>query len=174
MRSIIGGRPCNTLPCSCLGSRFRPRRSETLMFGDIWQRRKQGLPRRTSSYADNVQLLRRPAEDAKRDAGQWAALSGDADPAADTAESELAEEEVNGEATYPCEDTGSATRLIDVLRHTMAGQQVTADSKEISDMVQRLHGFQLAALGSPDELQATTVLERGPRTLGGPGGPSLG
>jgi hypothetical protein len=33
-----------------------------------------------ASYADNIQLLRRSAEDVKHDARQWAALSGDPDP----------------------------------------------------------------------------------------------
>ncbi|KAM4066730.1 PIF1 protein [Hirsutella rhossiliensis] len=48
---------------------------------EIWRRARERLPPRTSCLVDNVQLLRRSAEDAKRDAKQWAASSGDGDPA---------------------------------------------------------------------------------------------
>jgi hypothetical protein len=44
------------------------------------------------SFADNIQLLRRSAEDPKHDAKQWAVMSGKADPGADT--TELDREEV--------------------------------------------------------------------------------
>ncbi|KAH6874269.1 hypothetical protein B0T10DRAFT_552895 [Thelonectria olida] len=44
---------------------------------DIWARQKAVLSRRLLFILDNIQLLRRSAEDAKRDAKQWAASSGD-------------------------------------------------------------------------------------------------
>ena len=50
---------------------------------DIWERQKQILPQRLGAIAGNIQLLRRSAEDAKRDARQWAAECGEADPLAD-------------------------------------------------------------------------------------------
>jgi hypothetical protein len=49
----------------------------------IWDRKTKILPRRLVAMAGNVQLLRRSAEDARRDARQWAAQSGEQDPAAD-------------------------------------------------------------------------------------------
>lgn len=132
---------------------------------DIWQARKRDLSRRISSYADHIQLLRRSAEDAKRDARQWVAISGDADPAAaDTVESGLAEEEDGGEVAYRSGDIGNATRLIDVLRKMTAGERVTACSSEISEMVQKLCRFQQATLGSLDELRTTAVVDAAPRT----------
>ncbi|KAL8281709.1 hypothetical protein RB600_005247 [Gaeumannomyces tritici] len=132
---------------------------------EIWQARKQVLSRRMSNYVDNIQLLRRSAEDARRDARQWAAISGEADPAAvDTVEPGLGEEEDSGQAVYRSGDIGSATRLIDVLRKMLAGKQVTASSSEISEMVRQLYRFQQAALGSLDELRATAVVETAPRT----------
>ncbi|KAM4067621.1 PIF1 protein [Hirsutella rhossiliensis] len=46
----------------------------------IWARARDAMAPRISCLVDNVQLLRRSAEDAKRDAKQWAASSGDGDP----------------------------------------------------------------------------------------------
>jgi hypothetical protein len=44
---------------------------------DICEQQKQGLSRRLSFIVDNIQLLRRSAEDASRDVKQWAAMSGE-------------------------------------------------------------------------------------------------
>jgi len=136
--------------------------------GDIntlWERQKQALPRRVSYLADNIQLLRRSAEDAKRDARQWAALSGDTDRTADTDESGIAgNDEISGMMHRP-DNTMSAIRLIDVLRSAVGNGQVTAGSKEISGMIQQLSRFQLATLCSTDELHAALVPEPGPRRL---------
>ncbi|KAK3391314.1 hypothetical protein B0H63DRAFT_390978, partial [Podospora didyma] len=131
---------------------------------DIWQRQKRALSRRILSYADNIQLLRRSAEDVKRDARQWAGLSGDTDPAPDMDESALAEGREGQETAYRSDDVGSATRLIDVLRNTIGGAQVTAGSKEISEMVRQLLRFQQATMDSSNELRAIVILERAPTT----------
>ncbi|KAL8281707.1 hypothetical protein RB600_008933 [Gaeumannomyces tritici] len=135
----------------------------------IWERRRKDLPRRVSFLADNIQLLRRSAEDVKRDARQWAALSGETDPTADADESGITEGGKGPGTAYRPDNIGNAIRLIDVLRNTVGSSQITAGSKEISTMVQQLYRFQVAALCSTDELRAMTVLERGPRTLSVPG-----
>jgi len=137
----------------------------------IWERQKQALPRRVSFLADNIQLLRRSAEDVKRDARQWAAMSGDADHAADAVESGVADGDEGQRTAYRSDNIGNAIRLIDVLRNTLGNNQITAGSKEISTMVQELCRFQLAALSSKHELGATIVPERGPRNLRLPGDP---
>jgi len=67
----------------------------------IWQKQKRTLSTRISSYADNIQLLQRSAEDVKRDARQWAAMSGDTDPAAGMAKSGL-DERGEGEHSSFC------------------------------------------------------------------------
>jgi hypothetical protein len=138
----------------------------------IWERQKQVLPRRVLILADNIQLLRRSAEDVKRDARQWAALSGEADPAADATESGVADGDEGQGTVYRSDNVGSAIRLIDVLRNTLGKNQITAGSKEISTMVQELCRFQLAALSSNHELCATILPERGPRIVRLPGDPS--
>ncbi|KAF1807901.1 hypothetical protein P152DRAFT_469269 [Eremomyces bilateralis CBS 781.70] len=134
----------------------------------IWENRKQALPRRMAFVADNIQLLHRSAEDAKRDAKQWAAMSGETDPPVDTVE--LEDRDDDGDegprTTYRSDSLGNAVRLIDVLRNAMGANQITAGSKEISRTVEQMGRFQQTALGSMDELRATTILEQGPRTPG--------
>ncbi|KAF1807904.1 hypothetical protein P152DRAFT_469266 [Eremomyces bilateralis CBS 781.70] len=133
----------------------------------IWESRKQGLPRRMAFVADNIRLLHRSAEDAKRDAKQWAAMSGEADPFADAVDLEDRGDDGNDgpRTTYRSDSLGNATRLIDVLRNAMGTPQVTAGSNEISRMVEQMSRFQQTALGSMDELSATAILEQGPGTL---------
>ncbi|QLI69148.1 ATP-dependent DNA helicase PIF1 [Metarhizium brunneum] len=140
----------------------------------IWERQKQGLARRVSFLVDNVQLLRRSAEDVKRDARQWAAMSGETDPMADVTESGMADGDDELGIGYRSDNIGNAARLIDVFRNAVGSGQITTGSKEISTMVQELCRFQLASLCSTDDLGATMVIERRPRTLGLRGHPSSG
>ncbi|KAJ4176137.1 hypothetical protein NW759_017563 [Fusarium solani] len=132
----------------------------------IWERHKQALPRRISFTVDNIQLLHRSAEDAKRDARQWAAQSGDGDgdgdPGVDTVGPEC---DMEPRTAYRSDRVGTATRLLDVLRQAIARKEITAGSKEISTMAQQLSQFQQLALCSTDELRGTIVPERGPRIL---------
>src|SRR2546429_5835181 len=59
----------------------RPPRSTLFPYTTLFRsREKQALPRRILCLVDNIQLLRRSAEDADRDAKQWAAMSGELDP----------------------------------------------------------------------------------------------
>ncbi|KAM4055528.1 PIF1 protein [Hirsutella rhossiliensis] len=55
---------------------------------DIWARARELLTPRVARLTDNVQLLRRSAEDAKRDAKQWAATSEEGELTAARAEGE--------------------------------------------------------------------------------------
>ena len=136
----------------------------------IWERHKQSLSRRVLFLADNIQLLRRSAEDAKRDARQWAAISGETDPTADGVESAMGEGDEGLGTAYQSDNIGNAHRLIDIIRNAAGSGQITAGSIEISAMVQQLSQFQEAALHSADDLQATIVQDQGPRTLSLPGG----
>jgi hypothetical protein len=134
----------------------------------IWERQKILLPRRLAAVTGNIQLLRRSAEDAKRDARQWAAQSGEADPTVDATDHVVGEREEGDECLwrlYRPDDIGNATRLIDVLRSTMGSNQITAGSSGVRSMVQQLCEFQEAALCSPEDLLATVVREQGTRTL---------
>ncbi|KAM4058924.1 PIF1 protein [Hirsutella rhossiliensis] len=83
----------------------------------IWARARDAMVPRISCLVDNVQLLRRSAEDAKRDAKQWAASSGDGDPTvAHVEEGGAGEAGAESAATYQPNSIGDATRLIDVVR----------------------------------------------------------
>jgi hypothetical protein len=133
----------------------------------IWEKQKRLLSPRLEAITGNIQLLQRSAEDAKRDARQWAAQCGDENPAADAAEFGTEEGE-EGEAclrrSYRQDDIGSATRLIDVLRSTVGSNQITAGSSYVKMMIQQLCEFQQTALCSSEDLLATVVCGRGIRT----------
>ncbi|KAM4063272.1 PIF1-like helicase [Hirsutella rhossiliensis] len=129
---------------------------------DIWARARGSLAPRVARLADNVQLLRRSAEDAKRDAKQWAATSEEGETAAAQAE--------GGEGAYRAGGAGDAARLIDVVRNAASAGQVTAQSTELLAMTQQLCRFQQSALGSAAELAATVVAdERAGRRVNLPG-----
>jgi hypothetical protein len=137
---------------------------------DIWARARAALSPRISCVVGNVQLLRRCAEDAKRDARQWAASAGDADCTAARA-GEEGEGETGEEAAsaYQSDSIGNATRLIDVVRGAAGTNQVTAGSPELLAMTQQLCRFQQSALRSAAELQATVTPEGGPKRIDMPG-----
>ncbi|RKK60746.1 hypothetical protein BFJ69_g17203 [Fusarium oxysporum] len=136
----------------------------------IWARAREALAPRISCLVDNVQLLRRSAEDAKRDAKQWAATSGDGDPtAAHVEEGGTDEAGAESAATYQSNSIGDATRLIDVVRGAVGTNQVTAQSPELMAMMQQLCRFQQSALCSTAELKATVISERGVRRISMPG-----
>ncbi|KAM4061926.1 PIF1-like helicase [Hirsutella rhossiliensis] len=93
------------------------------------------------------QLLRRSAEDAKRDAKQWAASSGDGDPTvAHVEEGGAGEAGAESAATYQPNSIGDATRLIDVVRAALAG-------------------IFRAALPPQDQVKAIKSQQRSPRSV---------
>ncbi|KAM4061649.1 PIF1-like helicase [Hirsutella rhossiliensis] len=126
---------------------------------DIWARARGSLAPRIARLVDNVQLLRRSAEDAKRDAKQWAATSEEGETAAAQAEGEGGEAAKGGEGAYRAGGAGDGARLIDVVRNAASAGQVTAQSTELLAMTQQLCRFQQSALGSAAELAATVVAD---------------
>ncbi|XP_044717356.1 PIF1-like helicase domain-containing protein [Hirsutella rhossiliensis] len=103
---------------------------------NIWARAPESLAPRVARLADNVQLLRRSAEDAKRDAKQWAATAEEGGMTAPQADDE-GRGGRRGEEAYRAGGAGDAARLIDV----------------------QLCRFQQSALGSAAELAATVVAD---------------
>ncbi|RKK84509.1 hypothetical protein BFJ68_g17351, partial [Fusarium oxysporum] len=149
---------------------------------DIWMRKKGKLSRRLLFVLDNVQLLRRSAEDAKRDVRQWAASSANDELAAgetglgdDGGGVGVSERDDEAKAAYRCDNIGDATRLADIMRSAGGAGQITAGSEELSAMIHQLCRFQYTALGSTAELRAMIASERGARTVTVPlpGGPSI-
>lgn len=132
----------------------------------IWERRKLDLSKRMLYFADNIQLLRRSAEDVKSDARQWAALSGESNPTVDAAESGTTEKDEAYIGGYRSDNIGSAIRLIDVLRRAVASKEITAGSKEICTIIRQLYRFEVAALSSTDELHATMISDYGTSVSG--------
>ncbi|XP_044715147.1 PIF1-like helicase domain-containing protein [Hirsutella rhossiliensis] len=114
-------------------------------------------------------LLRRSAEDAKRDAKQWAATAEEGGMTAPQADDE-GRGGRRGEEAYRAGGAGDAARLIDVVRNAASAGQVTAQSTELLAMTQQLCRFQQSALGSAAELAATVVAdERAGRRVNLPG-----
>ncbi|KAM4062523.1 ATP-dependent DNA helicase PIF1 [Hirsutella rhossiliensis] len=139
---------------------------------DIWRRAREQLPPRTLCLVDNVQLLRRSAEDARRDAKQWAASGGDGDPGGALGAGEEGGQhpgDHDAASAYQSDNVGNATRLIDVVRSAAGASQITAGSRELSGMIQQLCRFQQSALVSTAELQAAIVRERDGRHIDMPG-----
>ncbi|ENH72036.1 hypothetical protein FOC1_g10001068 [Fusarium oxysporum f. sp. cubense race 1] len=133
----------------------------------IWETKKTRLSKRMTWLADNIQLLRRSAEDVARDARQWAALSGEGDPTADAVGSGSTEGHDAQGVEHRPGGVGLATRLIDVLRNAMTRKEITAGSKEISSMVEQMYRFQATALDSTDDLRATVIPDHDAHILGG-------
>ncbi|KAG7403652.1 ATP-dependent DNA helicase PIF1 [Fusarium oxysporum f. sp. rapae] len=146
---------------------------------DIWTRQKEKLSQRLLFILDNIQLLRRSAEDAKRDAKQWAVSSANDELAAgETAlgNGGVSDREDEAPAAYRCDNIGDTTRLVDVLRSAGGANQITAGSRELSAMTQQLCQFQHTALGSTAELRARITSEQETRTVTAtlPEGPFIG
>ncbi|XP_044716335.1 uncharacterized protein HRG_09867 [Hirsutella rhossiliensis] len=80
----------------------------------IRARARKALAPRIGCLINNVQLLRRPAEDAERDAKRWASSSGDGHPTV----GHVGTDDAGAESTvmYQSNSIGNATRLIDVVR----------------------------------------------------------
>ncbi|PVH90314.1 hypothetical protein DM02DRAFT_496337, partial [Periconia macrospinosa] len=133
----------------------------------IWEKQKRLLPRRLVAITGNVQLLRRSAEDAKRDARQWASQSGEADPMADATDLVTGGGDEGTGTMYRRDDIGNAVRLIDVMRSAIRTNEITAGSKDVRLIVQQLCEFQQVALCSSEHLHATVVREQGTRTMDG-------
>ncbi|KAM4064050.1 PIF1-like helicase [Hirsutella rhossiliensis] len=129
----------------------------------------ESLAPRVARLADNVQLLRRSAEDAKRDAKQWAATAEEGGMTAPQAGDEGRGAAEGGEEAYRAGGAGDAAPRVDVDRNAAGAGQVTAQSTELLAMTQQLCRFQQSALGSEAELAATVVAEEG-RQAGEPTG----
>jgi hypothetical protein len=128
----------------------------------VWARKVRVLPRRLAATVENIQLLRRSAEDARRDARQWAAQSGEEDPAVDVTDLTTFDAEGYGdERLHTPDDIGSATRVIDVFRSAIGSNQITAGSDYVRCLVQQMCEFQQAFLESPEGLSDSVVHERG-------------
>ncbi|KAM6508126.1 hypothetical protein FALCPG4_018013 [Fusarium falciforme] len=133
---------------------------------DIWARAREALHPRISCLVDNVQLLRRSAEDAKRDAKQWASSSGGGEPAgAHVEETGAGQADEEAASAYQSDNVGKATRLLDVVRSAVGANQITAGSRELRAAMRQLCRFQHSALSSTAELHATITPERGERRI---------
>ncbi|KAF2195594.1 hypothetical protein K469DRAFT_758158 [Zopfia rhizophila CBS 207.26] len=123
--------------------------------------------RRLAAVTENIQLLQRSAEDAKRDARQWAAQSGKADPTVDTADllTSDGEEDKCSWRLYRPGEIGSTTRLINVLRSAIGTNQITAGSNDVRLIIQQLCDFLQAASYSSEDILTIMDYNQENRTI---------
>ncbi|KAM5349348.1 hypothetical protein ACJ41O_005853 [Fusarium nematophilum] len=127
------------------------------------------------SILDNIQLLRRSAEDAQRDAKQWAASSEDEEHVATEAgPGGTIEGDHQAQSAYRSSYIEETTRLIDIVRSSSGVNQITSGSKELSEVMQRLCRFQQEALNTTFELAAKIAIEPDARMVSVPSGPFAG
>lgn len=131
---------------------------------EIWRNSQAMLQPRLSFLVDNIQLLRHSALDAKRDAKQWAASSGDGDLDDEGVEAEATEMGAFGGASFRGDNIGSAMRLIDVIRAASGSSQITSGSREFAGLIWHLGRFQEVALSSPDDLNSFRLGDEGGRS----------
>ncbi|KFG84187.1 hypothetical protein MANI_116079 [Metarhizium anisopliae] len=141
-------------------------RETTADIDSVWRRCRDSLPGRLQCVVNNAQLLRQSAEDARRDARQWAATSGEGDLSMDVDDNVPMDGRDEGKAAFRSDEIGDAGRLIDLVRSASSAGQITAGSKELADVMQRLSHFQHTALCSQDELRARRLAEGGKRRVG--------
>ena len=126
----------------------------------IWESKKKTLSPRLLNVVENIQLLRESAEDAKRDAMQWAAQSGEADPTESMVDTGLGEVDERAGTKHRADEVGNMNRLIDVLRNAVGSHQVTTGSKDILCILRQLHRFSLQSRASEVELCSSIIVER--------------
>jgi hypothetical protein len=108
----------------------------------IWAEHKTALKPRLAFVVDNIQLLRRSAEDARKDAKQWAALSGgDTTITGDMDPGSIEDNDTLDLAT----DSGHAAdvgHLISVFAAATEADQITKDSPSVERALGPLYRFQ--------------------------------
>lgn len=129
--------------------RFLSERNDDI--NDIWEQQLAALPRRVRRLVGNVQLLRRSAEDAKRDREQWAAQSSPPQWMEDEDRDAAIDENEQG-GVYRADDAATATRLLDVFRRAVGHDQVTHGSREIRSVIDKVGRFEQAATLDLDDL----------------------
>lgn len=87
-------------------------RETTADIDSVWRRCRDSLPGRLQCVVNNAQLLRQSAEDARRDAWQWAATSGEGDLSMDVDDNVPMDGRDDGKAAFRSDEIGDAGRLL--------------------------------------------------------------
>jgi hypothetical protein len=136
---------------------------------EIWEHWKQRLPKRLRTIAGNIQLLKRSAEDARRDAEQWAAAGDEAFLDDIDAMGHDLQDPTGPIKAYRPDQVGQLGRLIEAVQGAMAPNQVTAGSEHLSQMLDQLREVQeeitdfaddvdtVASAENPEQYQSTMV-----------------
>lgn len=98
---------------------------------EIWEHWRRRLPKRLQTIASNIQLLKRSAEDARRDAKQWAVAGDDAILDDIDAMGDDIQDSMGPVKAYRSDQVGQLRRLMETVRGATAPNQVTAGSESL-------------------------------------------
>ncbi|KAF4469092.1 arrestin domain-containing [Fusarium albosuccineum] len=136
---------------------------------EIWGYYRRRLPKRLQTIASNIQLLKRSAEDARRDAKQWAVAGDDAVLDDIDAMGYDVGDSMGPTKTYRSDQVGQLGRLMETVRGATAPNQVTAGSESLVKLLDQLRetvaditdfadGLEtIAPAESPDQCQPSLV-----------------
>ncbi|KAF7534594.1 hypothetical protein G7Z17_g13342 [Cylindrodendrum hubeiense] len=128
----------------------------------IWDSWKARMGPRLTNIVDNIQLLKRSAEDAKRDAKQWAAMGegpwvGDDAEGDGTIATDFGDDDRQLCRTYRAGTAGDIERLIGVFRGAAGPSQITKGSGLLLDMLQQLRRFQAEAADADADTDSDSI-----------------
>jgi hypothetical protein len=124
--------------------------------GALWESLRETLPKRVLAVANNIHLLHKSAEDAKKDAQLWASRSeGDQGPEFEGAE----ERYTPGEAWGPTEADQQST-LHDALYELHSGDSIAQGSHGLGMLLQALNNARDSMLGQDDSSRAEKTLHQ--------------
>lgn len=126
---------------------------------EIWEHWRRQLPKRLQAIAGNVQLLKRSAEDARRDAKQWAAAGDDAVLDDIDAMGYDLQDPTGPVKAYRPDKVGQLGRLIETVRGATAPNQVTAGSEHLLQMLDQLREAQADIPDFADDVETVASAE---------------
>ncbi|KAM6514217.1 hypothetical protein FALCPG4_015374 [Fusarium falciforme] len=126
---------------------------------EIWEHWRRQLPKRLHTIAGNIQLLKRSAEDARRDAKQWAAAGDDAVLDDIDAMGYDLQDPTGPVKAYRPDQLGQLGRLIETVRGATAPNQVTAGSEHLLQMLDQLREVQADITDFADDVETVASAE---------------
>ncbi|WAO96996.1 Helitron-like-N domain-containing protein [Fusarium falciforme] len=126
---------------------------------EIWEHWRRRLPKRLQTIAGNIQLLKRSAEDARRDAKQWAAAGDDAVLDDIDAMGYDLQDPTGPVKAYRPDQVGQLCRLMETVLGATAPNQVTAGSESLVKLLDQLREAHADITDFADDLETVAPAE---------------
>ncbi|KAJ3455084.1 hypothetical protein MRS44_013684 [Fusarium solani] len=126
---------------------------------EVWEHWRRRLPKRLQTIAGNIQFLKRSAQDARRDAKQWAAAGDDAVLDDIDAMGYDLQDPTGPVKPYRPDQVGQLGRLIETVRGATAPNQVTAGSEHLLQMLDQLREAQADITDFADDVETVASAE---------------